>query len=92
MELKRFISETINEIIDGVLLSQEYANNHDAKVNPQNVWFGLTKCCKIVDKSTGSLIQEIEFDISISVIEDEKSKSIVGILVGPIGFGQHDNT
>lgn len=64
MELEKFVSETLKEIIAGVKDAQEFAAKNGACVNPNQ--FGTLLSPKhILDMGDGtvSIVQPVQFDV-----------------------------
>jgi hypothetical protein len=86
MELKEFVSETIKQVIDGVITAQEYATTKDSKVNPK-LTFRTDQGMQMWEKATGQPIQSIEFDIAVTASEGSKAQGGVAVLIGVFGGG-----
>ena len=86
MKLQDFVAETLTQIVNGVATAQDDAG-HGAKINPDGLT--VTEAGKPVLRRTGSgtIVQEIEFDVAVTVVEDSKTKGGVGLVVGPIALG-----
>jgi hypothetical protein len=91
MNVKEFIETTLKQIIDGVHAAQLYGSTCGATVNPGNV---NSKGQELVldDPATGALIQQVEFDVALSVIEGKETKAGVGVLAAAVGFGAQGKT
>ena len=73
MKLDDFVSETLKQIITGVVAAQEYGNTQNAKVNPITARFhsnteGHANC-----RETGVPLQKVEFDVAVTVAEEQTS-------------------
>ena len=75
MKLDQFVSETLKQIIDGVVNAQKHAESQGALVNPitATVSSGGGNNTHIYDSNTGALIEKIEFDVHISVSQESSS-------------------
>lgn len=82
MRLKTFVSDTIKEIIDAVVDSQNYARKHNAKISPMSL-SGALHAEKLenvfYDKYTGRYGQLIEFDVAIHALEEKGKGAKAGI-------------
>ena len=86
MELKEFVAETINQIIDGIIQAQVHAAEVGARVNPDR---------KLVMKDNASLtldslqnyMQLVEFDVAVTATEESGAKVGLGIFVTAITAG-----
>lgn len=90
MELKDFVTETLNQIISGVKSSQEFAQREEAVINGTNFRIykaDSTNNAVYYDSLTGGIIQLIDFDIAINITESQNAKGGIGIFVGSIGLG-----
>ena len=97
MELKNFISSTIEEISRGILEASENLSDTNAIVSPKDFKinskesqaFGRTKLEHLpdhVEKGT-RVVQKIDFDIAVTVDETDKTKAGGKISVLSIGLG-----
>ena len=83
MELKKFVSETLKEIIAGVKDAQEYAKENGACINPDE--FGtLAKPAHVIDMGDGklSIVQPISFDVCIVSKKTKSGKGGIEIVSG----------
>jgi hypothetical protein len=76
MQLDDFVATTLKQIVVGVTTAQVAVDEHGAKINP-SVRSGTPGR---FDPQTGTHIQDVEFDIAVTVSEGEKSGA--GIRVG----------
>lgn len=91
MELNRFISETLKEIIAGVKDAQEFAKENGACINP-NQFGTLTSPKHILDMGDGtvSIVQPVEFDVCVTHTKKKSGKGGIEILSG--GMENSTNT
>ena len=97
MELKDFISSTIEEIARGILTASDQLKDTNAIVSPHNFKinshdsqaFGRTKNPDIVDHVDGNtrVVQKVDFDIAVTVDEADKANAGAKISVLSIGLG-----
>lgn len=76
MELKEFVTETLKQIIDGVVEAQSYAKQKDSVIG--------------YDKERTSLIQSaevVEFDIAVTIEDGTQLKGGAGVAVGVLMLG-----
>lgn len=71
MKLDDFVSETLKQIIKGVVAAQVYGNTQNAKVNPITARFhskteGYAYC-----QETGVPLQKVTFDVAVTVTEEQ---------------------
>lgn len=81
MNLKEFIAETLNQIVDGVVEAQSYAKGKGAEVAPTIV----------TSKGYGNTYrptqQEVEFDVAVTVQENQEKAGRGGLRVAWFDFG-----
>jgi hypothetical protein len=73
MELEKFVSETIKEIVSGVKQAQEEVVELNGKVNPYT--------------RSADTIQNVDFDVKISTSDETATEGGIGIFVGPVSVG-----
>lgn len=81
MELKKFVSESLTQIIDGVKDAQEKTEKSGARINPK-----FTPKVPEVMKYQHR-IKEIDFDVAVTVQEESGIKSGAGVAFGPVVIG-----
>ena len=84
MELKDFVSETLKQIMDGVKMAPEKAEEMGGAINPRSK----------MDVENGIIMGPIErvvrlvnFDVAISTSDASRAKGGAGVFVGEIGIG-----
>jgi hypothetical protein len=89
VQLKDFVSETLKQVIEGILAAQVFAKEKGALVNPRGLVPLTPDSDKyIVDSGEQAAIpQFIEFDVAVSASESGEAKAGVGIFAGAIGVG-----
>jgi hypothetical protein len=87
MNLDTFISETLKSIIKGVLDSQEFAQQSGARINPARNSVPNTKVVFYGKSETARLITTIEFDVAITVSNQQESGASGGIQVYALHIG-----
>ena len=97
MELKDFISSTIEEISRGILTASVQLKDTNAIVSPHDFMiysqesqaFGRTKNPNIPDHVEGEtrVVQKIDFDIAVTVDDSDKANAGAKISVLSIGIG-----
>jgi hypothetical protein len=75
LELRDFVSETINQVIDGVVAAQQYATSKNAIVNPYTQRYGKRS------------IQSISFDVAITAAKGTKTQGGIAVFTGALGLG-----
>ena len=92
MKLADFISQIITEIVDGVARAQEGAREKGAIINPKHMnWTEEKKAHSITPSATGPdqapLLSEIEFDILLTIGDDDKAQGGIGVFAASLGLG-----
>lgn len=87
MKLEDFISESLTQIISGVIKSQVYAENNNALVNPDNLHRVKSAGDSYFESPTLKPAQVIEFDISVSTRDDEQVTAQTGVFVSVFKLG-----
>jgi len=86
MDLKDFISESLIQIIDGVIVAQEYANEKKADVAPRlSAESGPRDTFRALHGNEP--LQTVEFDVAVTASETDKAEGTIGILVATLGVG-----
>lgn len=85
MELRDFITTTINEIVAAVVLSQRYVTkcNIDAEVAPRDPLIGSATIGRVKAYENGSraIITEVQFDVAVTTSDEQGIKGGAGIKV-----------
>ncbi len=95
LELKDFVAETLKQLIEGIVTAQEFAKQHDAKINPRGL-FHLTPdgdnyyVDRSVDRNPDAqppIPQFIEFDVAVTASGSGETKAAIGVFSAIIGAG-----
>jgi hypothetical protein len=94
MKLQEFVGETLKEVIAGIKNAQEYAAEHEARVNPPSRYINDNRqFIHIIDDSTAEiLLKDVEFDIAVTSSEGSEAKGSAGISVVGISLGAQAKT
>jgi hypothetical protein len=95
MELKTYISETLKQIIDGVKTAQDYAKDNNSVISGTKLTILNHQSLSTLvywDTSDQSPIQNIEFDVEVTTIENNEISGGMGIFVGPVTAGVKGGT
>ncbi|KPL78079.1 hypothetical protein ADN00_07840 [Ornatilinea apprima] len=91
MKLGNFIAQTLTEIIDGVSIAQDYAKEKGACINPKYVKWSEIRGHYVDRVASGKdespLLSPIEFEILLTVGEDDKAQGGLGIFASSLGIG-----
>lgn len=91
MKLDNFISETLKQIIKGVVEAQEYGHTQNANINPITTRFNGGAEGQLICRKTGMPLQKIGFDIAVTVTEELTSAND-GESVGSISVTSMNST
>lgn len=92
MHLKDFVSESIVEIVEGIVDAQKRISSADAKVIPdlEQVFSqsqsGGTNLAIGWDKNS-NLVHSIEFDVAVTANEGTETKGGIGVVAGVFALG-----
>lgn len=82
MDLKQFVAETLNQIIEGVAEAQKLSKDSGAAINPAR-YAGQA----VETHSTGVAITSIEFNVALSVSEGTGTKGGIAVVAGIFALG-----
>ena len=85
MELKDFVRESLEQIIEAVSEVQAKAP-HGARINPRSI---MGNPPVLRESEHGSLIQQIDFDVAVTAQEGTQTKGGIAVFAGWIGAGSH---
>ncbi|ATZ74166.1 hypothetical protein CWC33_10895 [Idiomarina sp. X4] len=92
MNLKEFISESIVEIVEGIVDAQSRIQSDDAKIVPEiskvftQSQTGGTNLALGWDKQS-NLIHSVEFDIAVTANEGTETRGGIGVVAGVFALG-----
>lgn len=84
MKLEQFVEESLKQIITGVLKAKEHGERHGAHVNPINASFNSSSQNVVYCTETGIPLQQVEFDVAVTVSESNASSADGQVEVGDI--------
>jgi hypothetical protein len=87
VDLKEFVSATVQQIIGGIQDAQEKIVG-DAEINP--TWATQkAEAAKrgVLESHTRKWIHDVEFDVAVTVAESAGVKGGAGLVVGPVVLG-----
>lgn len=84
MKLEQFVEESLKQIITGVLKAKEHGEQHGAHVNPVNASFNSSSQNVVYCTETGIPLQQVEFDVAVTVSESNASSADGQAEVGDI--------
>lgn len=83
MELKKFISDAITQICEGVKDAQERCNKVGAKINPPMNGDSITGNISMRYRKHS----KVHFNITLQSFVDDKGKSGIGVLLASMSIG-----
>ncbi|MBU1138835.1 MAG: hypothetical protein KKA76_07655 [Proteobacteria bacterium] len=92
MDLKEFVSESIIEIIEGIIDAQSRISSEDAQVAPEmsklylNSQAGGASLALGKDKNN-NLVHTLEFDVAVTANEGTETKGGIGVVAGVFALG-----
>ncbi|WP_351189333.1 hypothetical protein [Shewanella sp. TB4-MNA-CIBAN-0142] len=96
MQLDEFVSQTLKQVIDGVSDAQKYGALRNANINPSSARMDSKAAGYIFCAQTGVPLQEVEFDIAVTVSESNTTsdgdKSIGAISVTAANQASNQNS
>jgi len=85
MELRDFIQETIENIVEGVASAQESITKRGAEINPREVKFRKDGQ---VNYLHSNVPQSVEFDVGLTSVDKSGSTEGIGVFFGGISVGK----
>ena len=84
MELDEFVAKTLEQLIKGIISAQNSVRelSTNAEINPS---VGSALPPDRLDDDTGTLVQNVSFDVAVTVSHSDKSGA--GLQVGAFGVG-----
>lgn len=87
MKLSDFVATTLNEIVDGVKSAQEYASKSGAIINAQYAYVTTEGKMKQSVGANQLARTTIDFDIMLTIGQDDKGQGGVGVFAAAFGAG-----
>lgn len=88
MELRDFIKETIENIVDGVTAAQASIKDKGAQINPKRVQFNENG--HFNDLNSG-MPRFVEFDVGLTSVNKSGSSEGIGVFLGTISLGKKND-
>lgn len=82
MDLKNFVSETLQQIMSGVAEAQ--LQSEQGEVNP-DISRAVSK--EWAKSRTGRRVHNVNFDVAVTVGQSSETKGGIGLVVGPVLLG-----
>lgn len=88
MELKEFVRETIEQIVEGVTAAQSKIEEKGAVINPSEMEFFKDGNWS---NYSHAMPQEVEFDVGLTSTDTKGSNEGIGVFLGSISLGKKNN-
>ena len=88
MELKLFVKETLEQIVEGAKLAQESIKESGGIVNPSNMRFHKDGSWNHYDHA---MPQEVIFDVGLTETDKSGSTEGIGVFLGSINLGKKND-
>ena len=88
MELKEFVRETIEQIVEGVSAAQDNIKDKGAVINPSEMEFYKDGNWS---NFSHAMPQEVEFDMGLTSTDTKGSAEGVGVFLGSISLGKKND-
>ena len=87
MNLQDFVSETISQIVQGVVTAQKSAIEHGAHVNPRLTGTTESLSSQGLLWSGDNTAQVVHFDVALTITEGTGTKGGIGVFAGVVNLG-----
>lgn len=88
MELKNFITETIENIVEGVAAAQKSIKDKGAKINPKSVQFRENGQW---NNHNSGMPRFVEFDVGLISANKSGSSEGIGVFLGSVSLGKKND-
>lgn len=89
MELKEFIKETVENIVEGVVAAQEIIADKGAEINPRKVQFRQNGEW---NNFNSGMPHSVEFDVGLTSMDKSGSVEGVGVFLGGVSLGKKNDS
>lgn len=88
MDLKEFVSQSLQQIIEGVVLAQTAVHGTGARINPpmSSPAADLAKNGMVHTLPSG-VATMVDFDVAVTVVEGTGTRAGIGVLGGIVSLG-----
>lgn len=87
MELKNFVKETLQQIVEGAAMAQEAISEQGGSVNPSSMRFQKDGVWNNYDHA---MPQEVVFDVGLTSTDKSGSSEGIGVFLGSINLGKRN--
>ena len=88
MDLKQFIQQTIEGIVDGVTAAQESIRSKGAEINPKSVQFQDNGQW---NRHNSGMPRQVEFDVGLTSTSRSGSSEGIGVFLGSVNLGKKND-
>ena len=88
INLEDFVSEVLQQLINGVKKAQQHAKENGAHINSDHIKRDFNaNDLRITNEFSKVLVQEVEFDVAVSVSNQGNLKGGMGLVVPVLAIG-----
>lgn len=89
MELKEFIKETVENIVEGVVAAQDVIAEKGAEINPRKVQFRQNGEW---NNYNSGMPHSVEFDVGLTSVDKSGSTEGIGVFLGGVSLGKKNDS
>lgn len=89
MELKDFIKETLEQIVEGVSSANNAVENHGGTINPEKSSFKRDGDWNIMN---AGVPHNVDFDVGLTSIDKKGSAEGIGVFLGSVNLGKKNES
>jgi len=87
MELKEFVAETLQQIMDGVGDAQDHAGEQGGAIAPKVSYRQDQGFIRMRHAHTDALVEEVTFDVAVTTAQRKDRKLGIAVLAASVGLG-----
>ena len=93
MELKKFISEVLSQIVDGVMEAQKSSLEKGAMIVPEADGGNIKNATYNPSKESANFyVQNVSFEVGLTIDSKEQCTNGIGVFLGSIGIGNKSSS
>jgi len=89
MELKEFIRETLEQIVQGVSAASGVVENHGGTINPDKAWFRRDGQ---INQYSSAIPHDVEFDVGLTCFDKNGLSEGIGVFLGSVSLGKKNDS
>jgi hypothetical protein len=89
MELKNFVKETLEQIVEGVSMAEEAINKKGGSINPSGIRF---KKDGVWTEHSHAIPQNVIFNVGLTSTDKTGSSEGIGVFLGSISLGKKNDS